>query len=89
MVVGLGIQWIGGIIHSLVSLIGITSGLVHSQTDTWVITEVLTIGQGILLLRIWASHVVIDIGIVESHWKDWPSFNHRVDYGQELWERRF
>lgn len=61
-----GMQWIGGILQSLASMVRITGGLIHSQTNTWGITKALTIGRDRFLLRIGANNGVISTGDVES-----------------------
>ena len=62
-------------------MVRITDELIHSQANTWGITETFIIGRGILLLRIGASHGVIGTSTVKLLWQDWSSLDHHIDYG--------
>jgi len=82
------IQWIGGILHSSMSLGRIIGKLIHSQVDIRGVTKSLTIGRGILFLKIRTSHGAIDVGTIEALWQVGPSLDHHIDCDQDLCKRR-
>lgn len=69
-------------------MVRIAGDLVHSQADTWGITEVFIIWQDRLLLRIGANHGAIGFGIAESLGQVGHNLNHHTYYGRELQDRR-